>query len=222
MKTFNLCLLGLIFIYSCTNGQTSAHDQGFAKLPEPKQGEKIATFAGGCFWSLAEGLSELNGVNKVISGYAGGTTKNPSYEEVCTRSTGHAESVQVYYNPAIIRFATLTEAFFYAHDPTTLNRQGADEGTDYRSIAFYRSPDEMKTLEQVIAKVNQEHHYKNPIVTQVLPFKVLYPAENYHQGYYRLHMDNPYIQNVSVPKVMKLRKVMNSLLKPAFRNMNNS
>jgi len=149
------------------------------------------------------------------------TTKNPSYEDVCTRSTGHAESVQVYYNPTIISFATLAESFFYAHDPTTLNRQGADEGTDYRSIAFYRSPDEKKTLEQVIAKVNQGHHYKDPIVTQVLPFKVLYPAENYHQGYYRLHMDNPYIQNVSVPKVMKLRKVMNSQLKPEFHNMNN-
>jgi peptide-methionine (S)-S-oxide reductase len=159
----------------------------------------------------------LKGVNKVVAGYAGGTVKNPSYEEVCTKKTGHAESVQVYYNPAVISYATLAEAFFYAHDPTTIDRQGPDEGPDYRSIAFYRSPEEKKTLEEVIAKVNRSHHYNDPIVTHVEPFKIIYPAENYHQGYYRLHRDEPYIQEVSVPKVMKLRKAMGDQLKPEFQ-----
>lgn len=217
MKTLKIYFLSIVLLYSGANAQSTNTDHSFAKLPQPKQGEKVATFAGGCFWSLSEGLSELKGVNKVVSGYAGGTVKNPSYEQVSDRSTGHAESVQVYYNPAVIGYAALAEAFFYAHDPTTLNRQGPDVGTDYRSIAFYRTPDEKKTLEQTIAKVNNEHHYKNPIVTEVLPYKVLYPAENYHQGYYRLHPESSYIQHVSEPKVMKLRKAMNSLLKPEFQ-----
>lgn len=217
MKTLKIYFLGIVLFYAGANAQSTNINYLFAKLPQPKQGEKVATFAGGCFWSLSEGLSELNGVNKVVSGYAGGTTKNPLYEQVSDKSTGHAESVQVYYNPAVISYTTLAEAFFYAHDPTTRDRQGPDEGTDYRSIAFYRSPEEKKTLEQVIAKVNNEHHYNKAIVTEVLPFKILYPAENYHQGYYRLHQENSYIQHVSEPKLLKLRKAMNNQLKPEFQ-----
>ncbi len=217
MKIVKIYFLSMLLFYTCANAQSTNTDQSFARLPQPKQGEKAATFAGGCFWSLSEGLSELNGVNKVVSGYAGGTTKNPSYEEVSEKSTGHAESVQVYYNPAVISYNALAEAFFYAHDPTTRDRQGPDEGTDYRSIAFYRSAEEKKTLEEVITKVNNEHHYGNAIVTQILPFKVLYPAEKYHQGYYRLHQESSYIQHVSMPKVLKLRKAMKSRLKPEFQ-----
>ncbi len=216
MKTLSIYFLSMLF-FACANTQSANTNLLFAKLPQPGPTEKVATFAGGCFWSLSEGLSELNGVNKVVSGYAGGTAKNPSYEEVSDKSTGHAESVQVYYNPAVISYNALAEAFFYAHDPTTRNRQVPDEGTDYRSIAFYRNPAEKKILEQVIAKVNNQHHYKNFIVTEVLPFKVLYPAENYHQGYYRLHQESSYIQHVSMPKVLKLRKAMNSKLKPEFQ-----
>ncbi|WPU99949.1 peptide-methionine (S)-S-oxide reductase MsrA [Mucilaginibacter sp. cycad4] len=215
-KKLNICLLGLLILFGCADAQTGGN--GFANLPAPKAGEKVATFAGGCFWSLSEGLYELKGVTKVVAGYAGGTTKNPSYEDVCGKNTGHAESVQVYYNPAEISYAALAEAFFYAHDPTTIDRQGPDVGDDYRSVAFYRTPEEKKTLESVIAKVNATHHYSGPIVTQVVPFKVLYPAENYHQGYYRQHMNSPYIAHVSVPKVLKLRKAMNSLLKPEFQH----
>ena len=220
MKAFKIIIAGLLLVTTYVNAQTSNDDQGFARLPQPKKGEKVATFAGGCFWSLSEGLSELNGVSKVVAGYAGGTVKNPSYEEVCTKTTGHAEAVQIYYNPEVISYATLAEAFFYAHDPTTVDRQGPDEGPEYRSVAFYRSPEEKQVLEQVIAKVNKEHHYANAIVTQVKPFKVLYPAENYHQGYFRLHGDNPYIQHVSLPKVLKLRKAMNSQLKTEFKTRN--
>jgi len=218
MKKLSIYLLSFIIFSSCINGQTPADQMGFASLPAPAKGEGVATFAGGCFWSLSEGLSELRGVNKVVAGYAGGTVKSPTYEDVCTKSTGHAESVQVYYDPAVISYATLAESFFYAHDPTTLNRQGPDEGTDYRSIAFYRNPEEKGILEEIIAKVNLSHHYNRPIVTQLLPFTILYPAEKYHQGYFRTHMDNPYIQSVSVPKVVKLREAMADKLRPEFQH----
>jgi len=217
MKRNNIWLLGLIFLSACANGQNHKSENAFAKLPVAKPGEKVATFAGGCFWALSEGLGELNGVNEVVSGYAGGTVKNPSYEEVCSDRTGHAESVQVYYDPKVISYTELAEAFFYAHDPTTLNRQGPDEGEDYRSVAFYRTPEEQQELKAVIAKVNSSHHYPDAIVTAVMPIKVFYPAENYHQDYYKLHPGDSYIQGVSVPKVMKLRKNMNAYLKPEFK-----
>lgn len=217
MKRIGLYLASLILFLGCANGQTSANRNAIAAVPKPAPGEAVATFGGGCFWSMSEAMSELKGVNKVVSGYAGGTTKNPTYEEVSTRTTGHAEVSQIYYNPKVISFATLAEAFFFAHDPTTLNRQGPDEGTDYRSIAFYRTPEEKATLENIIKKVNATKHYTNPIVTQVVPFKAFYAAENYHQGYYRTNGDNPYISSVSEPKVMKFRKAMKAELKPEFQ-----
>jgi peptide-methionine (S)-S-oxide reductase len=214
MKKLSLYLLSIVLLWGCANGQPENHS--FAKLPEPKAGEKVATVAGGCFWAMGESMSELKGVNKVVVGYAGGTTKNPTYEDVCTKTTGHAESVQVYYNPAVISYAQLVEAFFYAHDPTTLDRQGPDEGDDYRSAIFYRTPEEKATVEEVIKKVTATHHYSNPIVTQVVPYKALYPAEVYHQGYYKLHPESGYIESVSVPKVMKMRHAVPQLLKPEF------
>ncbi|RYD79037.1 MAG: peptide-methionine (S)-S-oxide reductase [Sphingobacteriales bacterium] len=218
MKRYKLWLLGLGFLASCTDAQTRKNENAFADLPKPTANQKVATFAGGCFWALEEGMSELKGVDKVVSGYAGGTVKNPTYEEVCADNTGHAESVDVYYDPALISYAQLAEAFFYAHDPTTVNRQGPDEGEDYRSMAFYRNDEEHKTLGQVIAKVNASKHYADKIVTQVVPFKVFYPAENYHQDYYKLNPGNGYIQNVSRPKVLKLRKNMAALIKPEFKD----
>lgn len=218
MKKYNVCILGLIFLSACVKGQNNSQDNAFANLPAPKSNEQLATFAGGCFWSLAEGLSELKGVTRVVAGYSGGHVKWPSYEQVCADHTGHAESVEVYYDPKVVSYADLAESFFYAHDPTTLNRQGPDEGEDYRSAAFYRSAEEQKILKSVIAKVNASHHYKHPIVTQVLPFKVLYPAEKYHQDYFRLHPDDSYIQNVSMPKVMKLRENRTAYLKPEFKH----
>lgn len=206
----------MLLLCSCANGQENRADYAFAALPKPKPYEEVATFGGGCFWSMSEAMAELKGVDKVVSGFAGGDTKNPSYEDVCTRTTNHAECVQIYYDPKIITYATLAEAFFYAHDPTTLNRQGPDEGTDYRSIVFYRTPEEKQILLDVISKVNTSKHYSDKVVTQVEPFKVFYPAEKYHQGYYRLHQDNPYIVSVSVPKVEKFRRVMKEYLKPGF------
>ena len=215
MRKLSLYIFALVGLVSCANAQSEDHS--FAKFPALAKGEQVATFAGGCFWAIQESLSELNGVSKVISGYAGGTVKNPTYEEVTTRTTGHAESVQVYYNPAVIKYSTLVEAFFYAHDPTTLNRQGPDVGTDYRSIAFYRSSEEKSELERVIQKFNASNHYPNIIVTEVIPFKVIYPAEKYHQGYYRQHPNQPYVRSVAMPKVMKFRKEMNDQLKSEFK-----
>ncbi|MET3979884.1 peptide-methionine (S)-S-oxide reductase [Mucilaginibacter sp. UYP25] len=215
MKILITYLAALLIFTGCANGQTGSRN-AMAPIPKPAAGEAIATFGGGCFWSMSEAMSELKGVSKVVSGYAGGKTKNPTYEDVSSRTTNHAEVTQIYYNPKVISFATLAEAFFFAHDPTTLNRQGPDVGTDYRSIAFYRTDDEKKALVSVIKKVNETRHYTNPIVTQVVPFSAFYAAENYHQGYYRTNGDNPYISSVSEPKVMKFRKAMKAELKPEF------
>ncbi|GAA4333668.1 peptide-methionine (S)-S-oxide reductase MsrA [Mucilaginibacter gynuensis] len=215
MKNCILYLACTFLLFGCVNGQTKkgAGKNDFAAVPAAKPGEQVATFGGGCFWSMSEALSELKGVNKVVAGFAGGSTANPTYEDVCTRTTGHAETVQVYYDPKVISYETLAEGFFSAHDPTTLNKQGPDEGTDYRSIAFYRTTAEKATLENVIKKVNASKHYNNPVVTQVVPFKVFYAAENYHQGYYKANPGSFYIQSVSKPKVEKFRKAMKAYLR---------
>lgn len=217
MKKISLYLLAILFA-GCTYAQDQPGDHDFAALPSPKAGEAVATFGGGCFWSMNEAMSELKGVDRVVSGYAGGTTRNPTYEEVCTRTTNHAESVQVYYDPKVISYETLLKGFFSAHDPTTLNRQGPDAGTDYRSIVFYRTPEEQTAIQTAIKEVDDSKHYNSPVVTQVVPFKVFYPAERYHQGYYKEHLgDNPYLSEVSEPKVMKMRKAMEEYLKPGYQ-----
>lgn len=203
--------LSLLLLTSCAQGQSK--DYTFAKLPAPKPGEAVATFAGGCFWAMQEGMNQLKGVRQVISGYAGGSAKNPTYEQVCTDETGHAEAVQVYYDPKVISYARLLDAFFAGHDPTTLNRQGPDAGRDYRSVAFYRTPAEKAEIEAAIKRTNASGHYSGKVVTEVVPFTQFYPAENYHQNYFALHPDQPYIRAVSLPKVEKLRKAMAGHLK---------
>ncbi|GAB3920177.1 peptide-methionine (S)-S-oxide reductase MsrA [Larkinella terrae] len=211
MKSIKTAVLGLLLLIGCTPAQTQ--DTNPAKLPTLKPGEAVATFAGGCFWAQEEGFDQLKGVREVISGYAGGNVKNPTYRQVGTDETGHAESVQVYYDPAVISYNELLDAFFAGHDPTTLNRQGPDVGRDYRSVAFYRTPAEKQAIEAAIQRTNASKHYKNPVVTEVLPFTAFYPAENYHQNYCKLHPNQPYIQSVSIPKVEKLRKAMKGKLK---------
>ncbi len=209
MKTIYGYVLGLLLTAGCVLGQ----DRGFAELPKPKSGEAVATFAGGCFWAMEEGMSQLKGVREVVSGYAGGDVKNPTYEQVSTDRTGHAESAQVYYDPKVISYTQLLDAFFAGHDPTTLNRQGPDVGRDYRSVAFYRTPAEKAAILATIGEVNKSGHYSGKVVTEVTPLTAFYPAEKYHQHYFSLHPDQPYIQSVSLPKVMKLRKAMAGHLK---------
>lgn len=213
MKRTFLYLACLLLLAGCAQGQ----DSHFATLPQVKPGDKVADFAGGCFWAMNEALSELKGVDAVVSGYAGGNTTKPTYEEVCSDQTGHAETVQVYYNPKEISYEKLAEAFFYAHNPTELNYQGPDEGTSYRSIAFYRTPEEKATLEGLIKRINTSKMYSANIVTQVTPYSVFYPAEKYHQNYFKLHPDNPYIQGVSLPKVERMRKMEAAQLKPEYQ-----
>ncbi|MVN75965.1 peptide-methionine (S)-S-oxide reductase MsrA [Hymenobacter sp. HMF4947] len=195
-----------------------ASTAGFA--PANLTGLAQATFAGGCFWAQEEAFEEIKGVKQVVSGYAGGTVPHPSYEQVAAQNTGHTETVNIYYDPKVVSYQKLAEIFFTAsHDPTQLNRQGNDTGPEYRSAVFYRTPEEKKIIDETIAKVNASKQYDGKIVTQVVPFKQFWDAEDYHQGYYRLNPDNPYIINVSEHKVAHVRKLFPQDLKPGLPNM---
>jgi len=165
----------------------------------------LATLGGGCFWCLEAVYQDLKGVERVVSGYSGGTVANPSYEDVCTGRTGHAEVVQVTFDPATLSYRDLLQVFFAIHDPTTLNRQGADVGTQYRSAIFYHSPEQKAAAEQVIADLTRQKIFDDPIVTEVAPLTVFYGAEDYHQGYYRANPEQAYCRATIAPKVAKLR-----------------
>ncbi len=168
--------------------------------------KEVATLAGGCFWCLEAIFAELRGVWKVESGYAGGTLPDPTYEQVCSGATGHAEVVQVTFDPTVISFKELLEVFFTIHDPTTLNRQGADAGTQYRSAILYHTPEQKAVSEQVIKEINAAGIWDAPIVTEVALFTVLYRAEEYHQEYYERNPNQPYCRVVIAPKVAKFRQ----------------
>lgn len=174
---------------------------------------ETATLAGGCFWCLEAVFLELKGVEQVESGYAGGDLPSPSYEQVCSGNTGHAEVVQVTFDPSVISYRELLEIFFTIHDPTTLNRQGADAGTQYRSAIFYHSAAQKATAEEVIAALEAEHVWNGRIVTQVVPYETFYPAEEYHRDYYRQNPGQGYCMIVIAPKVSKLRKAFFEQLK---------
>jgi peptide-methionine (S)-S-oxide reductase len=174
---------------------------------------EIATLAGGCFWCLEAVFDELRGVEEVESGYAGGQVPNPSYRAVCSGTTGHAEVVQLTFDPRRISFKEILEVFFTIHDPTTLNRQGADIGTQYRSAIFYHSPEQRAVAEQVIREIDAAQIWNAPIVTEVAPFTAFYRAEDYHQEYYVNNSNQPYCRAVVAPKVMKFRKYFTEKLK---------
>lgn len=169
-------------------------------------GLQQATLAGGCFWCLEAVYVELRGVSKVVSGYTGGAVRNPSYRQVCGGSTGHAEAVQITFDPNVVSYRDLLEIFFTIHDPTTLNRQGADVGTQYRSAIFYHDEEQRRVANEVIAELSAQKLWHNPIVTQVAPLDVFYPAEDYHQDYFANNPMQPYCQVVVAPKVAKFRK----------------
>jgi len=174
---------------------------------------KAAYFASGCFWCVESVFEHVDGVEDAISGYAGGSTINPNYRQVVTGKTGHAESIKVIYDPKKVSFETLVQVFFGSHDPTTLNRQGPDKGTHYRSIAFYETEDEKKTIEQTIKKLTEIKRYKNPIVTEVKKLDAFYQAEDYHQDYEEKNPNNPYIRAVSKPRVSQFLQAYPELVK---------
>ncbi len=165
-----------------------------------------ATLGGGCFWCLEAVYEELTGVEKVESGYSGGHVPNPTYRQVCSEATGHAEVVQVTFDPEVVSYREILEVFFTIHDPTTLNRQGADVGESYRSVIFYHDEEQKRVAEEVISDLEAEGIWADPIVTEVTPFSEFYVAEDYHQEYYRNNQYQPYCQVVIAPKVAKFRK----------------
>jgi peptide-methionine (S)-S-oxide reductase len=172
-------------------------------MPETSE---TAILGGGCFWCLEAVYNELRGVERVISGYAGGSVPNPTYEQVCSGRTGHAEVVQVTFDPSVISYREILEVFFTIHDPTTLNRQGADVGTQYRSVIFHESPEQEQTAREVMAETTASGVWRSPIVTQVEPLDRFYPAEGYHQNYFELNPYQPYCQIIIAPKVAKVRE----------------
>lgn len=172
-----------------------------------------ATFGAGCFWCTEAQFQQLKGVEKVVSGYSGGNVPNPTYDQVCTGTTGHAEVCNIYYDPTVISFDDLLQAFWLAHDPTQLNRQGNDVGTQYRSAVFYHNEEQKSKAEQYIKKLNDEKAFDKPVVTEVAPYKEFYKAENYHQNYYNENSSQPYCTFVVGPKVEKFKKVFKDRLK---------
>lgn len=174
---------------------------------------KTATFGGGCFWCTEAIIKRLNGVQSVVSGYAGGSVEHPNYYRVCEGNTGHAEVVQVTFNPASISYKQLVEVFFLMHDPTMLNRQGNDAGTQYRSVIFYHTEEQKRIAESVKRQLTDEHAYDRPIVTEIVPYSKFYPAEEYHQQYYDRNEQEPYCRAVISPKLAKLRARFSALLK---------
>lgn len=186
--------------------------------PVDRDDLSVATFAGGCFWCTEAIFERTKGVEDVESGYTAGETKNPTYQEVGRGVTGHTEAIQIYYDSTVIDYATLFEIFMATHDPTTLNRQGPDVGTQYRSGAYYRNDAEKDIIEEHIAYLNKSGKYANKIVTEVEAFDVFYVAEDYHQNYYELHPEVGYVQRVSRPKVEKFKKLYaDTWLKEKYR-----
>ena len=207
-------VLSLIFS-SCTAKEKPVVKEEF-KEPvkvKVKQGMEVATFAGGCFWCTEAVFLEIKGVEKVVSGYIGGKTKNPTYKDICTGETGHAEAIQITFNPNEVAYEDLLEVFFGTHDPTTLNRQGADVGTQYRSAIFYHSEAQKTKAENYIQLLEKEKLYDKKIVTKVSSATIFYPAEDYHQNYYNQNSSQGYCQMVIAPKLEKLRKYYKSKLK---------
>jgi peptide-methionine (S)-S-oxide reductase len=182
---------------------------------DPQPHREVATLAGGCFWCLEAVFDDLKGVDQVDSGYSGGTVPHPSYRQVCAGTTGHAEVVQITFDPRVVSFKELLQVFFTIHDPTTLNRQGSDVGTQYRSAIYYHTPEQKATAEQVIKEITAAKIWPSPIVTEVTPFSAFYKAEDYHQEYFKVNGEQPYCRAVVAPKVAKFRKQFGDRLKRA-------
>lgn len=187
--------------------------QTMGKIKDISKNE-LATFGAGCFWCVEAIYTRVEGVSDVRSGFSGGQVKNPSYKEVCTGSTGHAEVCQITFDPDVISFLELLEIFWKIHDPTTLNRQGNDLGTQYRSVIFYHTEEQKKVAEEMKQRLNQEGIWKDPVVTEIVPFVAFYQAEEYHDDYFEKNPNQPYCSVVIAPKVEKFEKIFKEFIKP--------
>ena len=213
MKIY-LLYTAFLFLFSCQQIQEDKMEIPTGTAVKQAAGnEAVATFGEGCFWHSEIVFQSLVGVRDAVSGYAGGIIDNPTYEKVTSGKTGHAETVQVYYNPDSISYETLVKAFFASQDPTTVNRQGPDVGPQYRSIVFYRNNEEKEIIEKEINRLTEQKKYKNKIVTEVVPYEQFYPAEEYHQEYIAHHRGNPYVQMVSLPDFKRFKKEFNGNFK---------
>lgn len=214
MKSIFVLLISLGAL-SCQSSdkKISAEKNKAINTMNEQKGLQVATVAGGCFWCTEALFLELKGVKKVVSGYTGGMVKNPTYKEVCTGTTGHAEAIEITYDPTQISYEDILEVFFATHDPTTLNRQGADVGTQYRSEIFYHDQAQKKAAENFIKLLNDQNIYGKNVVTKVSQATTFYPAEDYHQDYYNQNKSQPYCMAVINPKLDKLRKNYKSMLK---------
>lgn len=211
-----LLLLGLALtsLLGCTREHTNPSPATERPLEgAPVSAMAIATFGNGCFWCTEAVFEQLRGVQRVSSGYSGGKVENPTYKQVCEGDTGHAEVLQIEYDPNAVSFATLLEVFWKTHDPTTLNRQGNDVGTQYRSVIFTHNAEQERLAQEYKAKLDASGAFANPIVTEITPFTKFYPAEDYHQGYFRANGREPYCRYVIAPKVEKFRQVFGDKLK---------
>jgi peptide-methionine (S)-S-oxide reductase len=206
MKYFFASIIAVISLISCAQTQSSNIKIPLGSKQKGPASEAVATFSEGCFWHAEIVFQSLEGVRDAVSGYAGGTDTDPDYEKVSTGETGHAETVQVYYDPSKITFETLVKALFASMDPTQVNGQGNDVGTEYRSIAFYRNEKEKQIIEAEIKRLTDAKVYKSKIVTEVVPYTKFYPAEDYHQEYIYHNPNNPYVRNVSIPEFLHFKK----------------
>ncbi|CAN5180170.1 peptide-methionine (S)-S-oxide reductase MsrA [soil metagenome] len=204
----------MIVILSCTNKESPSSSLRLMSTTSNEIQLDTATFGTGCFWCTEAIFQQLEGVKQVISGYSGGHVENPTYEQVCDKNTGHAECLNIVYDPTQISFDELLEAFWESHDPTTLNRQGNDVGPQYRSVVFYHNEQQKIKSEEYKNKLNGSGAWDNPVVTTIEPFTKFYPAENYHQNYYKNNNAQPYCYYVIRPKLEKFRKVFKGKLKP--------
>jgi peptide-methionine (S)-S-oxide reductase len=214
MKKFAAFFFVIIALYSCAQSNKSVKQPGDHLTADQLKNYNVATFAAGCFWHEEALFESVKGVKEAISGYAGGKTSNPTYEIVETGTTGHAESVNVYYDPKEISYETLVKVFFAGQDPTQVNGQGPDHGTQYRSIAFYRTPEEKTIIDDEVKTLTASGQYKKPIATQVMPFTKFWQAEDYHQNYIENNPDNSYVQYVSIPEIKEFQKANPQLIKP--------
>jgi peptide-methionine (S)-S-oxide reductase len=206
-----------LLLFSCNSFSSGTSDQKRVAHPNAEEvayGKlDTATFASGCFWCVEAIFESLKGVKEAVSGYSGGHTKNPTYEEVCSHTTGHTETVQVYYDPNMVSYQTLLEVYFASQDPTQVNGQGPDHGDSYRSVIFYQTEEEHNLADTYKKQLDASGKYKKPIAVIIEPLNIFYKAEAYHQDYERNHPENPYVRNVSVPRIEKMKAQFPALLK---------